>query len=71
MLLYLQDDRFKNFPVPTFTAMDPSYSLPDSVAIVTLQVLSTQKLMVAARIFLFEVLINDLIILVTSNAIGA
>ncbi|KAK6153871.1 hypothetical protein DH2020_013510 [Rehmannia glutinosa] len=32
-----QDDTWTNFPVPTFSAMDPSYSLPDNVAIITLQ----------------------------------
>ncbi|KZV21769.1 alpha-mannosidase [Dorcoceras hygrometricum] len=37
-----QNDTFTNFPVPTFTAMDPSYSLPDSVAILTLQELEDQ-----------------------------
>ncbi|KAI3463535.1 hypothetical protein Pfo_020198 [Paulownia fortunei] len=32
-----QDDKWTNFPIPTFSAMDPSYSLPDNVAILTLQ----------------------------------
>lgn len=32
-----QDDKWTNFPTPTFSAMDPSYSLPDNVAIITLQ----------------------------------
>ncbi|KAK6127825.1 hypothetical protein DH2020_038427 [Rehmannia glutinosa] len=32
-----QDDKWTNFQVPTFSAMDPSYSLPDNVAIITLQ----------------------------------
>ncbi|KAK6127824.1 hypothetical protein DH2020_038426 [Rehmannia glutinosa] len=32
-----QDDTWTNFPVSTFSAMDPSYSLPDNVAIITLQ----------------------------------
>ncbi|XP_051115211.1 probable alpha-mannosidase At5g13980 [Andrographis paniculata] len=35
-----QDDSWTNFPVPTFTAMDPSYSLPDNVAILTLEELA-------------------------------
>lgn len=36
--VYPQDDKWTNFPTPTFSAMDPSYSLPDNVAIITLQV---------------------------------
>ncbi|KAL0464041.1 UNVERIFIED_CONTAM: Alpha-mannosidase [Sesamum latifolium] len=32
-----QDDKWTNFPRPTFSAMDPSYTLPDNVAIITLQ----------------------------------
>ncbi|XP_073018225.1 probable alpha-mannosidase At5g13980 isoform X1 [Primulina eburnea] len=32
-----QDDEWTNFPTPTFSAMDPSYSLPNNVAIITLQ----------------------------------
>ncbi|KAH6829428.1 Glycosyl hydrolase family 38 protein [Perilla frutescens var. hirtella] len=32
-----QDDKWTNFPTPTFSAMDPSYSLPDNIAILTLQ----------------------------------
>lgn len=32
-----QDDKWTNFPTPTFSSMDPSYSLPDNVAIITLQ----------------------------------
>ncbi|KAL6552364.1 hypothetical protein OROHE_007728 [Orobanche hederae] len=32
-----QDGNSTNFPVPTFSGMDPSYSLPDSIAIITLQ----------------------------------
>ncbi|KAG8388157.1 hypothetical protein BUALT_Bualt02G0096700 [Buddleja alternifolia] len=31
-----QDDKWTNFPISTFSAMDPSYSLPDNVAIITL-----------------------------------
>ncbi|XP_011083026.1 probable alpha-mannosidase At5g13980 [Sesamum indicum] len=32
-----QDDKWMNFPRPTFSAMDPSYTIPDNVAIITLQ----------------------------------
>ncbi|XP_075519324.1 putative alpha-mannosidase At5g13980 isoform X2 [Primulina tabacum] len=41
----LTDDKFTKFPVPTFTAMDPSYNLPDSVAIVILQELEDQTVL--------------------------
>ncbi|GER45572.1 alpha-mannosidase [Striga asiatica] len=32
-----KDAKWTNFPISTFSAMDPSYSLPDNVAIITLQ----------------------------------
>lgn len=36
---FLQDgDKWTNFQVPTFSFMDPSYSLPDNIAMLTLQV---------------------------------
>ncbi|XP_073060322.1 probable alpha-mannosidase At5g13980 [Primulina eburnea] len=49
-----QDEEFTNFPVPTFTAMDPSYSLPDSVVILTLQELEDQTVLLRLA-HLFEV----------------
>ncbi|KAF3623492.1 Alpha-mannosidase [Capsicum annuum] len=49
-------DKFTKFPVPTFTWIDPSYSLPDNVAIITLQVdedkdLSTKAIVELKRLF--------------------
>lgn len=32
-----KDDKWTNFPVSTFSALDPSYSLPENVVILTLQ----------------------------------
>ncbi|KAL6494431.1 hypothetical protein OROGR_031231 [Orobanche gracilis] len=36
-----QDGNSTNFPIPTFSGMDPSYSLPDNIAIITLQELES------------------------------
>ncbi|KAG9139497.1 hypothetical protein Leryth_024187 [Lithospermum erythrorhizon] len=38
-------DKFEKFQVPTFTAMDPTYSLPDNVALITLQELDDGKIL--------------------------
>lgn len=38
-------DKSTNFQVPTFSAMDPSYSLPDNVAMITLQELEDRKVL--------------------------
>ncbi|KAL0425205.1 UNVERIFIED_CONTAM: putative alpha-mannosidase [Sesamum radiatum] len=40
-----QDDKWTNFPRPTFSAMDPSYTLPDNVAIITLQELEDRTVL--------------------------
>ncbi|KAL3655096.1 hypothetical protein CASFOL_000882 [Castilleja foliolosa] len=49
-----QDDKWTNFPVSTFSAMDPSYSLPDNVAIITLQELEDRTVLLRLA-HLFEV----------------
>ncbi|KAK4410705.1 putative alpha-mannosidase [Sesamum angolense] len=41
----LTDDKWTNFPRPTFSAMDPSYTLPDNVAIITLQELEDRTVL--------------------------
>ncbi|KAL3529076.1 hypothetical protein ACH5RR_008398, partial [Cinchona calisaya] len=38
-------DGWINFQVPTFTGIDPSYSLPDNVALITLQELADRKVL--------------------------
>ncbi|GFP89432.1 alpha-mannosidase [Phtheirospermum japonicum] len=40
-----QDGKWTNFAVPTFSAMDPTYSLPDNVAIITLQELEDRTVL--------------------------
>ncbi|XP_051119209.1 probable alpha-mannosidase At5g13980 [Andrographis paniculata] len=40
-----QDGSSKSFPTPTFSGMDPSYSLPDNVAIITLQELKDGRVL--------------------------
>ncbi|XP_052182651.1 probable alpha-mannosidase At5g13980 [Diospyros lotus] len=38
-------DKWTNFPVPIYSGMDPSYSLPDNIAILTLQELEDGKVL--------------------------
>ncbi|THF95734.1 hypothetical protein TEA_025327 [Camellia sinensis var. sinensis] len=38
-------DKWTNFPVPSFSRMDPSYSLPDNIAVITLEELEDGKVL--------------------------
>ncbi|GMP34286.1 hypothetical protein CsSME_00007218 [Camellia sinensis var. sinensis] len=38
-------DKWTNFQVPTFSGMDPSYSLPENIAMITLQELEDRKVL--------------------------
>ncbi|GMQ09534.1 hypothetical protein CsSME_00052871 [Camellia sinensis var. sinensis] len=38
-------DKWTNFPVPSFSGMDPSYSLPDNIAMITLEELEDGKVL--------------------------
>ncbi|CAL5444353.1 unnamed protein product [Camellia sinensis] len=38
-------DKWINFPVPSFSRMDPSYSLPDNIAMITLEELEDGKVL--------------------------
>ncbi|CAL5440596.1 unnamed protein product [Camellia sinensis] len=38
-------DKWTNFPVPSFSRMDPSYSLPDNIAMITLEELEDGKVL--------------------------
>ncbi|KZV46217.1 lysosomal alpha-mannosidase-like [Dorcoceras hygrometricum] len=49
-----QDDEWTNFPTHTFSAVDPSYSLPNNVAIITLQELENGNVLFRLA-HLFEV----------------
>ncbi|KAL6544772.1 hypothetical protein OROMI_023634 [Orobanche minor] len=53
-----QDDQWANFPVPTFSAMAPSYSLPENVAIITLQELEDETVLLRLA-HLYEVLCSS------------
>ncbi|CAL5361755.1 unnamed protein product [Camellia sinensis] len=47
LLAFTEQDRDKwtNFPVPSFSRMDPSYSLPDNIAVITLEELEDGKVL--------------------------
>lgn len=67
--IFTQDDKWTNFPVPTFTAMDPSYTLPDNVAIITLQVTSP-KLITDVLFLMWIRILLDLLFLHSVGASG-
>ncbi|CDP17307.1 unnamed protein product [Coffea canephora] len=80
-------DEMTNFKVPTFTGIDPSYSLPDNVALITLQELANgevlirlahlyevgedKDLSVPARVELKKLFPNKQIIQITETSLSA
>ncbi|KAL6494430.1 hypothetical protein OROGR_031230 [Orobanche gracilis] len=66
-----QDDQSANFPAPTFSAMAPSYSLPENVAIITLQVGEDKDLSATATVELKSVFPNKKINIIKEMSLSA
>ncbi|KAK4488930.1 hypothetical protein RD792_004720 [Penstemon davidsonii] len=60
-----EDDKWTNFPTPTFSAMDPSYSLPNNVALITLQELENGNVLLRLAHLYEEAEDKDLSVMAT------